>query len=71
MTWANWYKHVVWTNVIFIIGVPLCGFVAAYHHPLQLYTFIFAVVYYFNTGLGITAGTLNSQSQARHYRKTN
>ncbi|KAK6214449.1 hypothetical protein LQW54_004356 [Pestalotiopsis sp. IQ-011] len=56
ITWGNWYKHVNWLNVTFIIGVPLAGCVAAYWTPLHLYTAIFSVIYYFNTGLGITAG---------------
>lgn len=56
ITLDNWYKHVNWLNVTFILGVPLAGCVAAYWTPLHLYTAIFAVIYYFNTGLGITAG---------------
>jgi hypothetical protein len=56
ITWANWYRHVNWLNVFFIIGVPLMGFAAAYSYPLQRATAVFAVIYYFNTGLGITAG---------------
>lgn len=58
ITWGNWYKHVNWLNTTFIIIVPLIGFISAYWVPLQFYTAIFAVVYYFNTGLGITAGKL-------------
>ncbi|KAG6303110.1 stearoyl-CoA 9-desaturase [Claviceps aff. purpurea] len=56
MTWSNWYKHVNWLNTIFIIFVPLAGLISAYWVPLRLYTAIFSVVYYFNSGLGITAG---------------
>ncbi|KAH6659717.1 acyl-CoA desaturase [Truncatella angustata] len=56
ITPSNWYKHVNWLNVTFILGVPLAGCVAAYWTPLHLYTAIFSVIYYFNTGLGITAG---------------
>ncbi|GAO15657.1 hypothetical protein UVI_02019260 [Ustilaginoidea virens] len=56
MTWSNWHKHVNWLNTTFIILVPLAGFISAYWVPLQLNTAIFAVIYYFNTGLGITAG---------------
>ena len=59
MTWGNMYKHINWLNTTFIIFVPLAGFVSAYWVPLQLYTAIFAVIYYFNTGLGITAGKLS------------
>ncbi|PLN84687.1 acyl-CoA desaturase [Aspergillus taichungensis] len=56
MTWRNWYQYVDWLSVFFILIVPLMGFIAASFHPLQRATAIFAIVYYFNTGLGITAG---------------
>lgn len=56
MTWGNWYKHINWLNAIFIVFIPLAGFVSAYWVPLQLSTAIFSVIYYFNTGMGITAG---------------
>lgn len=56
ITKSNWYKHVNWLNTYFIIVVPLMGMVGAYFTPLQWKTAIFAYLYYFNTGLGITAG---------------
>jgi stearoyl-CoA desaturase (delta-9 desaturase) len=56
ITKANWYKHVNWLNVTFIIGVPIFGLVMAYWTPLQWKTAVWAVAYYFATGLGITAG---------------
>jgi len=56
MTRKNWYKHVNWLNVVLILGVPLSGCIAAFWTPLTLKTFIFAVLYYYATGLGITAG---------------
>jgi stearoyl-CoA desaturase (delta-9 desaturase) len=56
MTRANWYKHVNWLNVTLIVGIPLYGCIQASWAPLYLKTAIFAVVYYFWTGLGITAG---------------
>lgn len=56
MTWSNWPRHVNWLNTTLIIFIPLLGFVSAYWVPLQLYTAIFAIVFYFNAGLGITAG---------------
>ncbi|EFR00813.1 acyl-CoA desaturase [Nannizzia gypsea CBS 118893] len=56
MTWQNWHQFVNWLSVCFIIIVPLVGLVAAYFLPLKRATAIFAVIYYFNTGLGITAG---------------
>ncbi|RKK77080.1 hypothetical protein BFJ68_g17997, partial [Fusarium oxysporum] len=56
MTWKNWHQHVNWLNTTFIIFLPLIGIAYSYWVPLRLYTAIWAVVYYFNTGLGITAG---------------
>ena len=62
MTWSNWPKHINWINTVFIIFVPLLGVISSYWVPLKLSTGIFAVVYYFNTGLGITAGEYPSCS---------
>ncbi|KAK6853339.1 hypothetical protein PG995_010151 [Apiospora arundinis] len=56
ITWGNWYKHVNWLNTYFIVGVPVMGLIGAYFTPLYTATALFAVFYYFNTGLGITAG---------------
>ncbi|EJP63488.1 stearoyl-CoA desaturase [Beauveria bassiana ARSEF 2860] len=56
ITLFNWYQHINWLNVTFILVVPFIGLISAYLYPAHLYTIIFAVVYYFNAGLGITAG---------------
>ncbi|CAJ2513774.1 Uu.00g018930.m01.CDS01 [Anthostomella pinea] len=56
ITLNNWYKHVNWLNTFFIIGIPMLGLISAYWVPLQWKTAAFAVFYYFNSGLGITAG---------------
>jgi stearoyl-CoA desaturase (delta-9 desaturase) len=56
ITRANWYKHVNWLNVTLIIGVPITGLVYAFWTPLYWQTAAWAVIYYFWTGLGITAG---------------
>lgn len=56
LTRANWYKHVNWLNVFLIVGIPLCGCVQALWTPLMWQTALWAVAYYFMTGLGITAG---------------
>jgi hypothetical protein len=56
MTKSNWWKHVNWLNVTLIVGIPIYGCVQAIWTPLRLNTAIFAVIYYFWTGLGITAG---------------
>ncbi|KAI0525929.1 acyl-CoA desaturase 1 [Xylaria bambusicola] len=56
ITWGNWYKHVNWLNTYFIIIVPLMGCVGAYFTPLTYRTAVFTVLFYFGSGLGITAG---------------
>jgi stearoyl-CoA desaturase (delta-9 desaturase) len=56
MTWMNWHKHANWLNIIFILGIPMSGLAATAWVPLRWPTAIWAVVYYFLTGLGITAG---------------
>jgi stearoyl-CoA desaturase (delta-9 desaturase) len=56
MEWSNWWKHINWLSTTFIIGLPLAGLIAAAYTPLRLPTAIFAIAYYFATGLGITAG---------------
>lgn len=56
ITWGNWYQHVNWLNVYLIIGIPMAGLYWAAYTPLQTKTAIWSVLYYFATGLGITAG---------------
>ena len=56
MTKANWYKHVNWLNVTLIVGIPIYGLIQAWWVPLRWQTAVWAVAYYFMTGLGITAG---------------
>ncbi|KAI5285187.1 stearoyl-CoA 9-desaturase [Ascosphaera aggregata] len=56
ITLSNWYKHVNWLNVTFIMFLPLYGMIQAFWVPLQLKTAIWTFAYYAMTGLGITAG---------------
>lgn len=56
MTWRNWYQHLDWLSIYFIIVVPISGLIAATQVSLRLYTGTFAVVYYVMCGSGITAG---------------
>lgn len=56
ITLKTWHQHVNWLNCTFILGIPLYGFIQAFWVPLQLKTAIWAVAYYYITGLGITAG---------------
>ena len=53
---APWVQQINWLNVTLIVLIPLYGCVQAYWVPLQTKTAVWAVVYYFMTGLGITAG---------------
>ncbi|KAK8167692.1 delta-9 fatty acid desaturas-like protein [Phyllosticta citrichinensis] len=56
ITWENWYQHVNWLNVTFIGGVPLTGLLVALWTPLCLKTLVWSIIFYYWTGLGITAG---------------
>ncbi|KAI1961447.1 stearoyl-CoA 9-desaturase [Ophidiomyces ophidiicola] len=56
MTLSNWYQHVNWLNVVLILAVPLYGCYQAFYTPLQLKTAIWTTMYYYMTGIGITAG---------------
>ncbi|KAJ5126669.1 hypothetical protein N7448_007448 [Penicillium atrosanguineum] len=55
-TLSNWHRHVNWINTTLILIVPFLGCIAAFYTQLRLPTVIWAFVYYFWTGLGITAG---------------
>ncbi|KAF2738627.1 acyl-CoA desaturase [Polyplosphaeria fusca] len=52
----KWYRNVNWINVFGIVILPFIGIVLAFSTPLRKPTFIWAAIYYFWTGLGITAG---------------
>ncbi|CZR63905.1 probable delta-9 fatty acid desaturase [Phialocephala subalpina] len=56
ITISNWHEHIAWINVIFVAGIPLAGFYTAFYTPLLWKTAIWGLIYYFMTGLGITAG---------------
>jgi len=56
MTWRNWYQHINWVNTTGIVIVPFIGFLLSLSTPLKRPTLIWAIIYYFWTGLGITAG---------------
>ena len=51
-----------WIHSIMLFGIPLISLVGVFTTPLQLNTFIFAVIMYFWTGLGITAGNNHNQA---------
>lgn len=70
MTRQNWYKHISWLNVTFIIGIPIYGCIQALWVHLQLKTAIWAVIYYFFTGLSITAGIFDRPQAAKVLKLT-
>jgi stearoyl-CoA desaturase (delta-9 desaturase) len=63
MTWRNWFQHMDWLSIYFILVIPILGLVAATQVPLRLYTAAFAVVYYFICGTGITAGMSDTMTR--------
>jgi stearoyl-CoA desaturase (delta-9 desaturase) len=58
LTISNWHQQISWINVTFVAGIPLFGFIMAYYTPLIWKTAIWTLIYYFCTGLGITAGKM-------------
>jgi len=56
ITRKNWYLHVNWLHMTFIVGIPVTGCIAAIWTPLRWQTLVWAVAYYFYSGMGITAG---------------
>lgn len=56
ITRKNWYLHVNWLHMTLLVGLPIIGLVSAIWTPLSWKTLTWAVLYYFYSGLGITAG---------------
>lgn len=57
-TLRNWYKHVNWFHCVLLLGTPLIGLYGALTTELQTKTLIWSIIYYYITGLGITAGNV-------------
>ncbi|KAG0216547.1 hypothetical protein BGX28_000061 [Mortierella sp. GBA30] len=61
-TIGNFYKKLDWVHVLGLVFMPIYGFYMAFTSiALQQKTAVFAVAYYFFTGLGITAGKVDSR----------
>ncbi|KAL4255356.1 fatty acid desaturase type 1 family protein, partial [Pleurotus pulmonarius] len=54
--WRNWRTEISWISFFLLTLTPLIGVVGAYYTPLHRNTLLFAIFYYYLTGLGITAG---------------
>jgi stearoyl-CoA desaturase (delta-9 desaturase) len=55
-TLSNWHNHLNWLHVVILVGVPLLGVYGWMTTEIRPKTLVWAVIYYFMTGLGITAG---------------
>ncbi len=53
---SNILNEINWLSFIILTSTPIMGVIGAYYTKLRWETAIWAVVYYFITGLGITAG---------------
>ena len=51
-----WYKRIAWFNLLFSIIIPFIALLEALRTPLHPKTAVFAIVYFWATGLTITAG---------------
>ena len=56
ITWKNFYYELEWISTLALTFTPIASIYGWFTTPLQLNTALFAIVYYFFTGLGITAG---------------
>ncbi|KAG2367168.1 hypothetical protein BDR07DRAFT_1393819 [Suillus spraguei] len=56
ISWDNWYKELNWLHVAILVGTPILGLAGSYYTRLRWETAVWSVVYYYMTGLGITAG---------------
>ncbi|CAO3671125.1 unnamed protein product [Umbelopsis ramanniana] len=56
VTAQNWHKKVNWIHTTLLVGTPLIGLYGALTTTLQTKTLIWSIIYYYITGLGITAG---------------
>ena len=51
-----WIRRIHWIHVAILFGNPLIAIYGVMTTPLQTNTLIWSIIYYFITGLGITAG---------------
>ncbi|KIY69335.1 hypothetical protein CYLTODRAFT_442758 [Cylindrobasidium torrendii FP15055 ss-10] len=53
---SNLLNEINWLSFTILIGTPIMGVVGAMNTPLRWETMLWSIVYYYFTGLGITAG---------------
>ena len=54
VTWENLLQNLNWLHVGILGLTPLLGFIGACYTPLRWQTAVWAVVYYYMTGLGLS-----------------
>jgi len=52
----KWHEQINWVNVAILFGTPIAAIIGVFITPLRWETLLFSIIYYFFTGLGITAG---------------
>lgn len=52
----NWYKFVNWIQSILLVAIPFVALYGIFTTDLQTKTFVWSIIYYYVTGMGITAG---------------
>ena len=60
LSWTNFWRELNYISIAVLTITPSIALWGVLHVPLQSKTFLFAFLYYFYTGLGITAGSLVS-----------
>jgi len=56
VTLKNWYRFVNWPQTILLISTPFIALYGMMTTDLQTKTLIWSIIYYYATGMGITAG---------------
>ena len=68
MTLATLLDNIQWVSFLALTVTPTLAAIGLFTTPVQTKTFVWSVVYYFMTGLGITAGE-SSRHWLRERRK--
>ena len=53
---APLHQQIHWTNCVIVFGIPLLAIYGLFTTQFQSNTITFAIIYYFITGMGVTAG---------------
>jgi hypothetical protein len=59
-----WYQRVNWIHVTILFGTPVLALYGVLTTPMRWETIVWALFYYFVTGMGITAGACGRERAA-------